>query len=107
MIRVASTKAYHSQLTALLLLASYLGQVRGQADRRAARNLMQEFTRHPHKIETVLQADNTGFYENLARAILSLYRFSLSWQGYSLPHCARSALKLKNLLHSCRRLSRR
>jgi len=56
-IGVASTKAFTSQLTALLLLASYLGQVRGRLNEAAARTLMQEFTRIPHKIETVLQAD--------------------------------------------------
>src|ERR1700746_89774 len=66
-IGVASTKAFTSQLTALLLLASYLGQVRGKLGEDAARTLMQEFTRIPHKIETVLQADESGFYENLAR----------------------------------------
>src|SRR5712691_1911899 len=66
-IGVASTKAFTSQLTALLLLASYLGQLRGKLTEDAAKILMQEFTRIPHKIETVLQADESGFYENLAR----------------------------------------
>src|SRR2546425_341437 len=63
-IGVASTKAFTSQMTALLLLASYLGQLRGKMSDQAARKLMQEFTRIPHKIEMVLQADETGFYEN-------------------------------------------
>src|SRR5437667_8327127 len=72
-IGVAYTKAFTSQLTALLLLASYLGQVRGKMTEEAARTLMQEFTRIPHKIETVLQADETGFYENLAR---QFFRFT-------------------------------
>src|SRR5438105_7779245 len=43
-IGVASTKAFTSQLTALLLLASYLGQVRGKVSDEAARTLMQQFT---------------------------------------------------------------
>ena len=35
-IGVASTKAFTAQLTALLLLASYLGQVRGENFQRDA-----------------------------------------------------------------------
>src|SRR5881392_2572760 len=64
-IGVASTKAFTSQLTALFLLAMQLGQVRGKLTDATARNLMQKFTRIPHKMEMVLQADASGFYENL------------------------------------------
>src|SRR5712672_3801548 len=46
-IGVASTKAFTSELTALLLLAAHLGQMRGALSPDAARNLMQEFTRIP------------------------------------------------------------
>src|SRR6202011_2088137 len=63
-IGVASTKAFTGQLTALMLIALYLGQVRGKLSETAAKILMQEFTRIPQKIETVLQADESGFYEN-------------------------------------------
>src|SRR5258708_31890500 len=66
-IGVASTKAFTSQLTALLLLAAHLGQGRGRLSGEAAKNILQEFTRIPHKMETPLQADETGLYENLAR----------------------------------------
>src|SRR5260370_8062163 len=66
-IGVASTKAFTSQMTALLLLAVYLGQVRGKLSGDAAKNLLQEFTRIPHKIETVLQGDETGLCETLGR----------------------------------------
>ncbi|MGH7836348.1 MAG: glutamine--fructose-6-phosphate transaminase (isomerizing), partial [Candidatus Binataceae bacterium] len=48
-IGVASTKAFTAQLTALLLLASYLGQARGKLLAASAVKLMQEFTRIPHK----------------------------------------------------------
>src|ERR1700726_320037 len=58
-IGVASTKAFTSQLTALLLLAAHLGQIRGKLTEDAARILMQEFTRIPHKIESVLQVDES------------------------------------------------
>jgi glucosamine--fructose-6-phosphate aminotransferase (isomerizing) len=62
-IGVASTKAFTSQLTALLLLASHLGQVRGTLSSEAAKALLQEFTRIPHKIETVLQGEESGAFE--------------------------------------------
>src|ERR1700731_3585464 len=96
-IGVASTKAFTSQLTALLLLASYLGQVRGKLTEEAARNLMQEFTRIPHKIETVLQADESGLYENLARQLFRYSDFLYLGRGIHYPIALEGALKLKEI----------
>src|SRR5213594_3776797 len=96
-IGVASTKAFTSQLTALLLLASYLGQVRGKLTDDAARTLMQEFTRIPHKIETVLQADESGFYENLARQFFRYTDFLYLGRGIHYPIALEGALKLKEI----------
>src|SRR5260370_929171 len=56
-IGVASTKAFTSQLTALLLLASYLGQFRGKLSETAAPNLIHGVTCLPHNIATLLQPD--------------------------------------------------
>jgi glucosamine--fructose-6-phosphate aminotransferase (isomerizing) len=96
-IGVASTKAFTAQLTALLLLASYLGQVRGKLSGDAARNLMIEFTRIPHKMETVLQADETGFYENLARQFFRFTDFLYLGRGIHYPIALEGALKLKEI----------
>jgi glucosamine--fructose-6-phosphate aminotransferase (isomerizing) len=96
-IGVASTKAFTSQLTALLLLASYLGQVRGKMTEEAARTLMLEFTRIPHKIETVLQADESGFYENLARQFFRFTDFLYLGRGIHYPIALEGALKLKEI----------
>jgi len=96
-IGVASTKAFTSQLTALLLLASYLGQVRGRLSEGAARTLMQEFTRIPHKIETVLQMDESGFYENLARQFFRYTDFLYLGRGIHYPIALEGALKLKEI----------
>src|SRR3981189_1115391 len=96
-IGVASTKAFTSQLTALLLLASYLGQVRGKMTEEAARTLMQEFTRIPHKIESVLQADESGFYENLARQFFRYSDFLYLGRGIHYPIALEGALKLKEI----------
>jgi glucosamine--fructose-6-phosphate aminotransferase (isomerizing) len=96
-IGVASTKAFTSQLAALLLLASHLGQVRGKLLPEAARELMLEFTRIPHKIETILQAEETGFYENLARQFFRQADFLYLGRGIHYPIALEGALKLKEI----------
>lgn len=96
-IGVASTKAFTAQLTALLLLASYLGQVRGKLSGDAARTLMQEFTRIPQKIEMILQADETGLYETLARQFFRQSDFLYLGRGIHYPIALEGALKLKEI----------
>ncbi len=96
-IGVASTKAFTSQLAALLLLASHLGQVRGKLQPEAARQLMLEFTRIPHKIESILQAEESGFYENLARQYFRQTDFLYLGRGIHYPIALEGALKLKEI----------
>jgi glucosamine--fructose-6-phosphate aminotransferase (isomerizing) len=96
-IGVASTKAFTSQLTALLLLAGYLGQVRGKLTAEASRSLMQEFTRIPHKIEMVLQLEETGVYETLARQLFRHTDFLYLGRGIHYPIALEGALKLKEI----------
>jgi len=96
-IGVASTKAFTSQLTALLLLAAHLGQVRGKLSSESAKNILREFTRIPHKMETALQADETGFYENLARQFFRHTDFLYLGRGIHYPIALEGALKLKEI----------
>ena len=96
-IGVASTKAFTGQLAALVLLASYLGQVRGKMAPDAARKLMLEFTRIPHKMETILQAEETGFYETLARQYFRQSDFLYLGRGIHYPIALEGALKLKEI----------
>jgi glucosamine--fructose-6-phosphate aminotransferase (isomerizing) len=96
-IGVASTKAFTSQLTALLLLAAHLGQLRGKLSGEAAINLLQELTRIPHKMETALQVDATGFYENLARQFFRHTDFLYLGRGIHYPIALEGALKLKEI----------
>jgi glutamine---fructose-6-phosphate transaminase (isomerizing) len=96
-IGVASTKAFTAQLTALLLLAIRLGEIRGIHFGDAARNLMLEFTRIPHKIEQVLQTDATGFYETLARQFFRFTDFLYLGRGIHYPIALEGALKLKEI----------
>src|SRR5579862_5169911 len=56
-IGVASTKAFTCQLTALFILAMYLGQANKNLDEDRSRCLVQELTHLPGKLETVLSHD--------------------------------------------------
>src|SRR5499427_2353973 len=56
-IGVASSKAFTCQLTALFILAMYLGQAKEKLDRSASGCLVQELLRIPGKLETVLSHD--------------------------------------------------
>jgi len=96
-IGVASTKAFTAQLTALLLLATYLGEVRGALSGDAAKNLLREFVTIPHKIESILQADHSGFYETLARQFFRCSDFLYLGRGIHYPIALEGALKLKEI----------
>ena len=45
---------------------------------------MLEFTRIPHKMETILQAEETGFYENLARQFFRQRIFFIWGAGFTI-----------------------
>ncbi len=94
-IGVASTKAFTCQLTALMLTALYLAQVRGKLTPAAAQNLMQELTRVPHKIETVLQRD--AELEELGRKFFRHTDFLYLGRGIHYPIALEGALKLKEI----------
>jgi glucosamine--fructose-6-phosphate aminotransferase (isomerizing) len=96
-IGVASTKAFTGQLTALLLLAMYLGQVRGTLTEDCEKLLLQEIMRVPHKMETVLQGDEAGIYEGLARTFFRHTNFLYLGRGVHFPIALEGALKLKEI----------
>jgi len=94
-IGVASTKAFTGQLTALLLTALYLGQLRGKLSNSASQHLMQELTRAPHKIEAILQRD--AQIEALARQFFRNSDFLYLGRGIHYPIALEGALKLKEI----------
>jgi glucosamine--fructose-6-phosphate aminotransferase (isomerizing) len=96
-IGVASTKAFTCQLTALLLLALYLGERRNRITPECARGLMQEFTRLPLKMETVLQGDDSGIYEGLSKQLFRHTDFLYLARGIHYPIALEGALKLKEI----------
>jgi glucosamine--fructose-6-phosphate aminotransferase (isomerizing) len=96
-IGVASTKAFTGQLAALTLVSLYLAQVRETVTNDCAKNLMQELTRLPHKMETILQGDEAGIYENLARELFRYSDFLYLGRGIHYPMALEGALKLKEI----------
>jgi glucosamine--fructose-6-phosphate aminotransferase (isomerizing) len=94
-IGVASTKAFTGQLTALLLTALYLGQVRGKLGATQSKALMQELTRVPHKIEAILKRD--AAIEELARQFFRHTDFLYLGRGIHYPIALEGALKLKEI----------
>ncbi len=96
-IGVASTKAFTGQLTAMFLISLYLGQVRDQFPLERARTLMQEFTKIPQKMRAILQNDEQGVYENLARQLFRHTDFLYLARGIHYPIALEGALKLKEV----------
>jgi glucosamine--fructose-6-phosphate aminotransferase (isomerizing) len=94
-IGVASTKAFTGQLTALMLMALYLAQVRGKLTAALAQTLMQELTRIPHKIESILQRDSD--VEELAKQFFRHNDFLYLGRGIHYPIALEGALKLKEI----------
>jgi glucosamine--fructose-6-phosphate aminotransferase (isomerizing) len=94
-IGVASTKAFTGQLTALVLIALYLAQVRGQMSPEDSKDLLHELTRLPQKMETILQRDEE--YEELARKFFRYSDFLYLGRGIHYPIALEGALKLKEI----------
>jgi len=94
-IGVASTKAFTCQLTALFILAMYLGQQNHYLDETASQCLVQELLRVPGKLETVLSHD--AVYEALARDLHRATDFLFLGRGIHFPIALEGALKLKEI----------
>jgi glutamine---fructose-6-phosphate transaminase (isomerizing) len=94
-IGVASTKAFTGQLTALYIFAMYLAQVRGVMTAEQARAAMQELTRIPGKLETLLTHDEAC--DELAKKYQKVRDFLFLGRGIHYPIALEGALKLKEI----------
>ncbi len=94
-IGVASTKAFTSQITALLLLGMYLGQVRETLSPEASATLVQELALIPKKLEQVLA--NTSVYDELVKNLFRAQDFLYLGRGIHFPIALEGALKLKEI----------
>ncbi len=94
-IGVASTKAFTGQLTALFLLALYLGQVRDMVDAETSRRLVDQLLRLPAQLEDILRRDS--IYEELTKVLFRSSDFLYLGRGIHFPIALEGALKLKEI----------
>ena len=94
-ICVASTKAFTSQITALFLLAMYLGQVRGKLSDAESSRLMKELMKLPGRMETVLAEEE--IYDELVKHLFRSSGFLFLGRGIHYPIALEGALKLKEI----------
>ena len=94
-IGVASTKAFTSQLTALFVLAMYLGQARGALTRDESHAAVQELLRVPGKLESILSNDPIS--EDLVRTLAHAKDFLFLGRGIHFPIALEGALKMKEI----------
>ena len=92
-IAVASTKTFTAQMAACLLLAIYLGRVRGTIDREQERVLINALRAVPEKLETALAAD--AACQSLAEKYAIAADFLFLGRSIHFPVAADGALKLK------------
>jgi len=94
-IGVASTKAFTCQLTALFILAMYLGQMRETLSPELSRCLVQELVRVPGKLESIL--DHDTIYDELVKKLFRATDFLFLGRGIHFPIALEGALKLKEI----------
>ena len=94
-IGVASTKAFTSQLTALFILAMYLGQVRETLTPEQSGCLVQELVQLPGRLETVLSHES--IYDELVKKLFRATDFLFLGRGIHFPMALEGALKLKEI----------
>jgi glucosamine--fructose-6-phosphate aminotransferase (isomerizing) len=94
-IGVASTKAFTAQLTALFLFSLFLGQKRNHLSKEQSIKLVQELTRLPAKLESILNHDEVC--DDLAKRYQKVQDFLFLGRGIHYPIALEGALKLKEI----------
>jgi glucosamine--fructose-6-phosphate aminotransferase (isomerizing) len=94
-IGVASTKAFTTQLIAMVLLAIYLGRRTGALTRERARELLAELTQLPVKMRDVVESG--AQLQVLARRYGHAVGFLFLGRGAQYPIALEGALKLKEI----------
>ncbi|MDP3847614.1 MAG: glutamine--fructose-6-phosphate transaminase (isomerizing) [Pseudomonas sp.] len=94
-IGVASTKAFTTQLVALMLLTLSLGQVRGTLSKALEAELVAELRRLPTRLGEALAMDKT--IEKLAELFAEKHHTLFLGRGAQYPVAMEGALKLKEI----------
>ncbi|MEE4574458.1 glutamine--fructose-6-phosphate transaminase (isomerizing) [Pseudomonas alliivorans] len=94
-IGVASTKAFTTQLVALLLLTLSLGQVKGSLEAGVEAQLVDELRRLPTRLGEALAMDTT--VEKVAELFAEKHHTLFLGRGAQFPVAMEGALKLKEI----------
>ena len=94
-IGVASTKAFTGQLTALFLVAMYMGQTRETLDEKESHRLVDKLLHIPAQMEDLLRRD--AIYEDLSKTLFRASDFLYLGRGVHFPIALEGALKLKEI----------
>jgi len=94
-IGVASTKAFTTQLTALLLLAIYLGRVRKTLEEEKAKNIILHLLRIPKQVREILESE--GLISSFIKKYFKKEHFLYLGRGINYPIALEGALKLKEI----------
>ncbi len=94
-IAVASTKAYTTQLVALLMLALYMGQIKGTTAEDEVRRLVAELQALPQYIDEVLDARET--METYAGTLQKAHDIFYLGRNIDYAIAMEGALKLKEI----------
>jgi glucosamine--fructose-6-phosphate aminotransferase (isomerizing) len=94
-IGVASTKAFTTQLVALVLFTLHLGRVRGTLGTDARRAMVDALVSLPRQVEACLELD--GEIEKIAQELMHARDFLYLGRGNQYPIALEGALKLKEI----------
>jgi len=94
-IGVASTKAFTSQITALMLIALMTGRMRGTIPIELGREICNELREMPRKVQSVLE--NSEEIRKIAHEFRGAKNFLYLGRGTNFPAALEGALKLKEI----------
>ncbi|MFA6151636.1 MAG: glutamine--fructose-6-phosphate transaminase (isomerizing) [Chitinophagaceae bacterium] len=94
-IGVASTKAFSTQVSVLILIALQIAQSKGTIPQSKLRQLLYELESVPEKIKEVLALD--GEIKKIAEVYKDANNFLYLGRGYNYPVAMEGALKLKEI----------
>jgi glucosamine--fructose-6-phosphate aminotransferase (isomerizing) len=94
-ISVASTKAFTTQITGLILLAMYLGEKRGTFSVEERKELIANLIHLPQQIEELLKQEDK--IEAIAKRSFKYQDFLYLGRGIQYPVALEGALKLKEI----------
>lgn len=96
-IGVASTKAYTAQVSAMLMLALWLGRARQTLDASAGTELIQGARELPRLVEAALEPDRVACIQKIAQKYSHARDYLFLGRGINAPTAFEGALKLKEI----------